>query len=73
MCVNNLPEVVTWKCNGRESNHDPLGRESNVSGTADENLQESLPWIFDDVDAIPVIQSAVSKHGRKQKAPIDAT
>jgi len=50
-----------------------LGRESNVSGTADENLQESLPWIFDDVDAIPVIQSAVSKHGRKQKAPIDAT
>ena len=61
-CVNNLPEVVTWKQNGRESNHDPLCRESSVSRLADENLQESLPQIFDDVDAIPVIQTAVSKH-----------
>jgi len=30
MCVNNLPSVVTRKRNGRESNCDPLSRESNV-------------------------------------------
>jgi len=30
MCVNNLPKVVTWQRNGRESNRDPLSRESNV-------------------------------------------
>ena len=29
-CVNNLPKVVTRKRNGRESNCDPLSRESNV-------------------------------------------
>jgi len=29
-CVNNLPKVVIWKRNGRESNRDPLSRASNV-------------------------------------------
>ena len=30
MCVNNLPKVVAWKRNGRESNCDPLCRESSI-------------------------------------------
>jgi len=30
MCVNNLPRVVTWKWNGRDSHPRPLDRESNA-------------------------------------------
>ena len=28
MCVNNLPKVVSWRCNNRESNMRPLSRKS---------------------------------------------
>ena len=33
MCVNNLPKVVTWKRNGRESNRDIRRRKSNALTT----------------------------------------
>ena len=30
MCVNNLPRVVTWQWNGRESNLRPRDHQSNT-------------------------------------------